>query len=187
MTQNKQLYFVALLPPEEVQKTANQVKQHFAEVYASRAALKSPPHVTLQPPFPWDGERLPELVEVLKKFAERRSPIPTILDGFNAFRPRVIYIDVVKTPELLAIQQELMKELEAIGIVDRRSQTRPFAPHMTVGFKDLTKANFKLAWQEFKERQLYFEFIVSQLTLLSHNGKCWQIEREFSFANKLIA
>ena len=42
------LFFIALLPPPEVQEIATKIKLEFAEIYNSRAALKSPPHVTLQ-------------------------------------------------------------------------------------------------------------------------------------------
>ncbi|MFN6233029.1 MAG: 2'-5' RNA ligase family protein, partial [Microcystis sp.] len=48
------LFFIALLPPPEVQEIATKIKVEFAEIYNSRAALKSPPHVTLQPPFRWN-------------------------------------------------------------------------------------------------------------------------------------
>jgi len=184
VSQTKQLFFIALLPPPEVQQVANAIKQEFAEVYNSRAALKSPPHVTLQPPFYWEREKLPDLEQLLRQFARSQLPIPIILDGFAAFRPRVIYINVLKTSELLAVQQALMAELESsLGIVHQPSKNRPFAPHLTVGFKDLTKQNFQLAWSEFQHRQLHFEFIVPQLTLLAHNSKRWEISQEFSSLN----
>lgn len=178
----KQLFFIALLPPNEVQQFANRIKRHFAEVYQSRAALKSPPHITLQPPFPWLPEDLPILEKRLAQFTLDKSSIPIILDGFAAFKPRVIYINVIKTPELLLVQKELLAGLESfLKIVDRASQNRSFTPHLTVGFRDLSEANFDLAWQEFAEQKLIFEFTVSQLTLLAHNGKFWQIQREFAF------
>jgi 2'-5' RNA ligase len=183
VTNSKQLFFIALLPPEEIQQFADRVKQHFAKVYSSTHALKSPPHITLQPPFSWQPEQLPILEEKLSKFARSRSPIPMVLDGFGAFKPRVIYINVLKEPELMAVQQELTNELEiSLNIVHQPSKNRPFAPHLTVGFKDLSKQNFAKAWQEFQFQQLHFEFIVPKLTLLSHNGKRWEISREFSFA-----
>jgi 2'-5' RNA ligase len=182
VSQTKQLFFIALLPPQEVQEVANAIKQEFAEIYHSRAALKSPPHVTLQPPFYWEKAKLPDLEQLLGQFACSHPPIPMILDGFAAFRPRVIYINVLKTPELLAVQQALMKQLESsLGIVHQPSKNRPFAPHLTVGFKDLTKQNFYQAWSEFQQRSLHFEFIVPKLSLLAHNSKRWEIIQEFAF------
>lgn len=159
-----------------------EIQQYFATRYHSCAALKSPPHITLQPPFQWLNADLPALTECLQEYAGDRSSISITLDSFAAFPPRVIYIDVVRSPQLLTLQVDLMARLEEkLGIVDRVSKTRPFAPHMTVGFKDLTKQNFRLAWQEFQSRQLYFEFTANCLTLLRHDGKKWQIQSEFGF------
>ena len=184
MTQNKQLFFVALLPPPPVQEVANQIKQHFATVYNSRAALKSPPHITLQPPFQWELEKLSLLKETLTNFAQNHSPVTIVLDGFSAFKPRVIYIKVLTTEELLAIQQNLLAELESsLGIKDKASKTRSFSPHITVAYRDLTKQNFRKAWPEFEQRSLSFQFQIAQLTLLMHNGKNWQIHTEFSLNN----
>jgi 2'-5' RNA ligase len=180
----EQLFFIALLPPQEVREFADRIKQRFAEVYNSRAAQKSPPHITLQPPFRWQLEQLPILEQKLNEFARDRNPVPMILDGFSAFKPRVIYINVIRTPELLAIQQNLLDYLESsFKIVDRASKTRPFAPHLTVAYRDLTKDNFRKAWPEFEQQQLHFEFVVDRLTLLIHNGRGWQIGKEFIFAS----
>jgi 2'-5' RNA ligase len=185
MTQSKQRFFIALLPSLEVQQFANKIKEHFAEVYNSRAALKSPPHITLQPPFEWEVEDLAKLEQKLAEFARSQYPVPMTLDGFSAFKPRVIFINVLKNPELLAIQKALTNELEtSLKIVHEVSKNRPFSPHLTVGFRDLTKANFYKAWDEFKEQQLHFEFLVPQLTLLIHNGKFWDIHQEFLFGKK---
>lgn len=180
MNQDRKLFFIALLPPKQVQTVATEIKQHFARVYNSKAALKSPPHVTLQPPFFWEIEQIVTLEEVLAKFARSQSAISITLDGFAAFPPRVIYINVLKTPELLELQTKLITELESsLAIVDKNAKNRPFAPHLTVGFKDLTKANFYRAWEEFQSQKIYFEFTVYHLTLLTHNGQNWEIKAEF--------
>ena len=183
---SKRLFFIALLPPLEIQHSANKIKHYFAEVYHSKAALKSPPHITLQPPFYWESDRLVELQAVLKEFSNKQA-LPVILDGFAVFKPRVIYIDVHKTPELLAVQKELMQLLESsLKIVHNASKTRPFTPHMTVGFKDLTKANFYKAWSEFQNRSFYAEFTVPKLTLLQFMDQKWEIESEFYFEEILL-
>jgi 2'-5' RNA ligase len=50
-------FFIALLPPQMIQDYANQIKQYFAEQYTSQGAQKSPPHITLQPPFVWEDAK----------------------------------------------------------------------------------------------------------------------------------
>ncbi|MBW4572544.1 MAG: 2'-5' RNA ligase family protein [Tolypothrix carrinoi HA7290-LM1] len=177
-------FFVALLPPQHIQDCANEIKQYFADRYASSGAQKSPPHITLQPPFEWVDSNVSFLEDSLKKFASRRSPVPVTLHNFAAFAPRVIYIDVVQTPELMDLQADLMAYVESnLGIVDKVSQTRSFTPHMTVAFRDLTKQNFKIAWTEFEKRELHFEFKCDRLTLLLHDGKRWNVKTEFSFVS----
>ena len=175
-------FFVALLPPQDIQDYANEIKQYFADRYASSGALKSPAHITVQPPFEWAEDNLPLLEASLKEFASRQQPVAITLKGFDAFAPRVIYINVVRSQELLTLQADLMTYAESnLGIVDKVSKTRPFAPHITVAFRDLTKQNFRSAWPEFEKRQLHFEFTADKLTLLLHDGKRWNTKSEFGF------
>ncbi|MBR8827814.1 MAG: 2'-5' RNA ligase family protein [Gomphosphaeria aponina SAG 52.96 = DSM 107014] len=177
-----QLFFIALLPPVEVQEVANGIKEQFAQFYQSSAAQKSPPHITLQPPFRWKVIELPLLQENLQKFAMSQSAVPIILDGFGAFKSRVIYINVLQTPELMSLQTELITMLKlSLNIQDKLAKNNPFSPHITVAFRDLTKENFQRAWPEFQWQQLHFEFTVPQLTLLNHNGKFWEVIQEFNF------
>ncbi len=177
-------FFVALLPPQHIQDCANEIKQYFADRYASSGAQKSPPHITLQPPFEWADSNVSLLEQSLKKFASGRKSVPVTLNNFAAFIPRVIYIDVVQTPELMDLQGDLMAYVESdLGIVDQVAQTRSFTPHMTVAFRDLTKQNFNIAWREFVARQLHFEFKCDRLTLLLHDGKRWNVKSEFYFVS----
>lgn len=173
-------FFIALLPPEEIQVEVNLIKQYFRDRYDSHAALRSPPHITLQPPFTWSVERLPELEDGLAEFAGEHFSLPIILSNFGAFPPRVIYVDVVQQPELLKLQTDLAVNLETcFGIVDPAAKDRSFIPHMTVAFRDLSEPNFQIAWADFQGRSLGFSFIANNLTLLIHDGQSWQIQTNF--------
>lgn len=177
------LFFVALLPPQPIQEYVTEIKHDIAERYDSRHALKSPPHITLQPPFKWMPNRFDNLQHSLASFAQSQPPMSITLDGFSAFPPRVIYINVARTPPLLTLHRALIEHLEAtVGLVDPKEKSRPYAPHMTVAFRDLTKQNFKLAWNELKEKSLHFEFTAANLTLLVHTGQRWEVYKEFPFS-----
>jgi 2'-5' RNA ligase len=177
-------FFIALMPPQHIQDHANQIKQHFAGNYASSGAQKSPPHITLQPPFEWANENISQLEECLANFARERKSVPITLKGFAAFAPRVVYINVLKTPDLLTLQADLMAHMEVyLGITDPVSKTRPFAPHLTVAFRDLTKSNFKAAWAEFEHQQVDFDFAADRISLLLHDGKRWNVKTDFEFIN----
>ncbi len=182
MNQTNDRFFVALLPPQAIQDYANEVKQVFVDRYNSRAALKSPPHITLQPPFEWRTAAHSDLSETLSEFAAQCAPIPMMLSGFGAFAPRVVYINVIKSAALLTLQAALRHRLEAsLGIVNTSAETRSYVPHLTVGFRDLTPENFELAWAEFQSRPLELEFTATYLTLLQHDGHYWRVDAEFPF------
>lgn len=177
---SQRLFFIALLPPSEIQATASEIKQYFSDRYHSRAAQKSPPHITLQPPFEWPAANVGSLQTSLATFALQHSPLPITLSGFGAFPPRVIYINVLKTPALISLQKVLATHMETeLNIVGRRSQHRPYAPHLTVAFRDLKPSAFKKAWPEFETRSLQLQFMADQLTLLIHTGQRWIVSQAF--------
>jgi 2'-5' RNA ligase len=182
---NQARFFVALLPPAALQSQVTAIKQEVWQTYQSKAALKSPPHITLQPPFLWDEADVERLKENLAHFAQAHPPVPVTLSGFGAFPPRVIYVDVVREGNLVTIQPALMDYLaETLGIVDKKSRNRRFAPHMTVAFRDFKPATFRRAWPEFKERAFFGEFLAESLTLLKHDGQKWQVFSEFPFSRE---
>ena len=175
-------FFIAILPPPETQEYANGIKKYFADKFASYRAQKSPPHITLQPPFEWPDVSVSSLETSLETFASQQQLLPITLDGFAAFPPRVIYINVVKSQALLALQADLIKYTETnLGIINQVEKTRPFIPHLTVAFRDLTEQNFRNAWPEFVQRQFYYEYTAGHLTLLLHDGERWNVKSEFPF------
>lgn len=163
-----------------MQAYATEVKEHFRDRHHSQAALRSPPHITLQPPFEWPQSQEPDLVNTLADFCPSPGPIPIHLRGFGAFPPRVIYLAVEPTPDLMTLQAELGQFLaEKLEIVDPKAQRRPFHPHLTVAFRDLKPAAFRRAWPEFEQKSVQFTFMVPGITLLQHTGKRWEVHTTF--------
>ena len=181
-------YFVALLPPSDVQAAINRFKQRFADRYHSRKAFNAPPHITLQPPFDWplpspglppeqhaDSATLTELTQSFQALAATQPPIVIQLNGFGAFAPRVIYVNVFKTAELRSLQAEVTQYfVEEWSLTEPQAQSRPFIPHITVAFRDLTRSNFHMGWAEFKDKPFTATFTVTDLVLLVHNGRHWE-------------
>jgi 2'-5' RNA ligase len=176
----KSRFFIALLPPQAIQAYATEVIQELGDRFQMRTS-KAPPHITLQAPFQWSLEQVPALEQCLAEFAERRqSSVPIRLSGFGAFAPRVLYIHVEKTSELLTLQKKLGEVLEAtLDIVDPQSKRRSFTPHLTVASRNVMRSTFKQAWADLQSRSVEFEFVGDRLTLLIHNGQRWLIHAEF--------
>jgi 2'-5' RNA ligase len=174
-------FFVALLPPQNVEDYANEIIQLLNQQYQTRTA-KAPPHITLQPPFLWQRGKLSNLSACLETVVQSQPAVPVRLVNFGAFAPRVLYINVEKTPELLALQAKLMQQLEqSLGIVDPMAKRRAFTPHLTIASRNVTRQTFRQAWADLQTRQVEFDFICDRLTLLLHDGDRWQIHCEFPF------
>lgn len=175
--------FVALIPPIAIQNYAAGVIQDLGDRYQMRAA-KAPPHITLQPPFLLQPEATVELEQQLRVFAQEHNPAPITLSGFGCFAPRVLYINVLKTPELITLQAHLMAHLEAtLGIVDAVGQRRGFSPHLTVASRNVTRTTFRQAWADLQNQSVEFQFLGDRLTLLVHDGHSWQVRSEFDLGS----
>jgi 2'-5' RNA ligase len=175
-------YFIAVIPPSPFFDEALKIKQYFQERYNSKGALKSPPHITLHMPFKWKEEKEKVLIKKLEEFAGKFSPLEIAFNGFNCFPPRVIYIETKESVQLTHLQKELMRFCkQELGLHNANYKDRPFRPHLTVAFRDLKKADFREAWEEFKEKKFEGSFAVDAIVLLKHNGKQWEVFRQFSF------
>lgn len=84
---NSKLYFVALIPTGDVLRKVRKLKEEVAERYESKAALKSPPHITLHMPFKFREDREDRIEEVLRKVAISFGSFTVFLPGFGAFPP----------------------------------------------------------------------------------------------------
>jgi 2'-5' RNA ligase len=175
-------YFIALVPPPPVYDDALRLKNYFRDQYNSKASLNSPPHITLHMPFRWKEDKEGDLIEALSRFALGRPSFKLNFLNFNAFPPRVIFIDVPDTPELNALNKELHRFCKReLNLFNAVYKDQAFHPHLTLAFRDLKKPMFLKAWEEFQKRKFSASFTVDHIVLLRHNGKVWDIFREFGF------
>ncbi|NJN41461.1 MAG: 2'-5' RNA ligase family protein [Flammeovirgaceae bacterium] len=177
-----QLYFLALVPASPIYEHVQEYKEYVADNFASKAALRSPPHITLHMPFEWREKKEEQLINSLNEFISPVRSLNLILENFGCFEPKVIYIHVNLTEELKMFQQSLAafcrKEL---NLFNANYQVFPYHPHITIAFRDLKKDDFQKAWEEFRHEEYEDEFIINQFCLLKHDGKKWNVLTEFSF------
>ena len=180
---NAQLYFLALIPPEPLLTQIKALKEEMRDRYGAGHALKSPAHITLRMPFRWPAGEEAMLIEVLQRFSQGIKPFPVMLDGFDCFAPRVLFCKVVHPPPIVELAESLQYVLQTELGVPPRQPPRPVHPHLTIATRYLTEEAFQRAWPEFRDRPLSASFLAESLFLLKHNGKYWDVYREFAFVN----
>lgn len=173
-------YFLAWVPPEPVYALAWNYKNDFANRYGSKAALRSPPHITLHMPFLWKDKREATLLEALAGFARSQSATPVALTGFGCFAPRVIFIAVRLTDEIRNFQHDLHRFCrQHLQLFNAEYRDLAFHPHLTIAFRDLKKDAFREAWNEFQHMPFDHRFLADRLVLLRHDGSRWVSHQEF--------
>jgi 2'-5' RNA ligase len=174
-------YFIAIIPPEPIYQTVQQVKEYISQRYHTRAALNSPPHITLHMPFEWKTEKEALLCDALKSFFEQIDDFALGLLNFSCFPPRTIFIDVEPSLELKNLEKELEQFCKReLNLFHARYRDLPFHPHLTVAFRDMTKVTFAEGWNEFKDKKLEGKFKVGNVALLKHNRSLWKPVYYFS-------
>jgi 2'-5' RNA ligase len=177
-----QLYFIALIPPSPVREEVQAYKEYFRDHYHSKAALKSPPHVTLHMPFEWKEAKEKKLITALCEFSTGKKPFAISLNNFSCFEPRVIYMDVNPSDSLAALQADLHRFCKInLNLFNAQYRDLPFHPHLTLAFRDLKKEEFVKAWAEFREKKYSAGFLADKIILLKHNENHWVPFREFHF------
>lgn len=176
-SQKGRLFFIALLPDEPIQEEITAFKLECARSFQSIHALKTPPHLTLIPPFFWQEERLPELEKALRQFAAEQQGMDVELSGFNNFPPKVIFVNVIENQQLRSLQAALFHYLQtSIGLTDEKG--RRFHPHLTIAHRDLKALIFPQAWAHFSKIAYSQTFKANRITLLEHLKGRWEILSE---------
>ena len=174
------LFFTAILPPKNIYDEIVEFKQYAADHFETKKALTSPPHIAIQPPFKRNIHDVLPVQKVLKEITIQTQPFEIALQHFQAFPPRVIYVDVNKTLPLFdfhVMAQQTMKT--HFHLEDRYKGD--FKPHITVAYRDLNASVFPKAWKYFSKIHYKKTFQATHLTLFKHNGKIWEVFENYPF------
>lgn len=172
------LFFIALVPENDLKLKLGEIKNSFANNYKAHHALKLPPHITLIPPFKIDQDKESTLIKVIRQTAANTYSFEIQLNGFGAFPPRVIFINVLNSIALNDLYNRLYENAQQL--LPGKPQ-REYHPHITIANRDLKRQKFDEAWPVFKKQEFRETFPVHHLYLFGHDGRTWKILDEFPF------
>ena len=173
------LYFIAILPPQDLQNRIQVIKNEASKEYESIKSLNSPPHITIIPPFSFSDEKL--LFNFFESISIYMPKLEIKLLNFCVFAKRTLYIKLEKNTKLDSLHgdvEQLFYELE--GVKQAKNSFHVFTPHITLLNRDITEEQFNRAWEKFRKTSFQARFMVSELVLLKHEGKKWNIVTSIS-------
>lgn len=182
MPMRENLYFIAIMAPDAVAEEINSFKYDIRDNYNSKSALKTMPHITLKAPFKLPAENREALFEWFRNIPLSLQPFNISIENFGCFdsiHNPVIFVKPVMSPELIALQSEVINNFTvAYPEINMSTHEHEFKAHMTIAYRDLTPENFVKAWAEYKDKDYISSFLCSSFCLLQHNGLKWEVVAE---------
>jgi 2'-5' RNA ligase len=164
-------YFIAINLPEPLNSRIEKIKKHISEEYGTRSVLKSPPHITIVPPFFWGNET--ELIGLVKAF--NYPPFNIELNGYQAFQASVVYIDVEENEHITQLHQTFNAHFFGRYPQLKKKYPFPFQPHITVGNRDWKWDEFKRCWDDMRDLPFEASFMFTHLSLLKNVEGLWMV------------
>ena len=146
-------------------------------------ALRSPAHITLVPPFWMNDDLENKLEDAISQFSQHQLPFEINLKNFAAFKPRVIYVDVLSTRTVANFARSTDEYLIAGDFFPIIKKGNSFHPHVTIATRDLHKKAFYEAWEIFKKENYKASCRIKEISLLKHNQKNWDVVFTSQFPN----
>jgi 2'-5' RNA ligase len=174
------LYLTAIMPPAELAEQILEIKNELSDRFQIYAALKPPVHITLYRPLNIENDFESHLIKVLKPIGYNHAPFKVDLLNFDCFIIQTLFISVVKSSLLGDLQKEISSVFHKNKIDPKEHKgNTTFHPHITVAYRDIPPEVFPIIWDEYKNKKFRRSFLVDHFSLLKHDGKQWQIFREF--------
>lgn len=166
-------FFIGIRLPPQLEEEVESLRRRFR-------APKTPPHITLIPPFQWEGDYR-RLFDDLCDVAGKMPPFTIKAAGLGHFGTGVIFIDVKSSKELTECYDSLHQRLEQEEGASL-PPLRPYHPHITLATR-LGREQFNTYWQELGGYDPQTEFTCQSLSLfqLFQRGRVrhWEVVREF--------
>jgi len=182
--EKQNLYFLAIIPPQQICDEVTSFKEDFANRFQSKTALKVIPHITLKAPFKLPHVAHDDTVQWFQQMPVTVSSFMQELNGFNAFhnkRSPVVFVKPVMNVSLHQLQKQVLQSFRKAYPKEAIMNTElEFKPHMTIAYRDLMPQLFAEAWKEYRTKIYTAAFEVDRFHLLQHNGRMWNSIDAFS-------
>jgi len=176
-------YFFAVLPTTTILNEIIAFQREIEANFGSVHAQKTPPHITIIPPFDCGEEKLWDFTEKTSLFLADKSIIDLkiYLDNFQCFDGRTLFIDVAKNEPFEKLCKELKLLFNQQKITKQRVEKHFFIPHITIANKDIKKRDFRIASEDFKKRNYQRSFDLKTLAVLELVEEKWVVKTTITF------
>lgn len=179
---NRNLKLIAIVPPEPVYSEIRKEQEDIASRWGPERALRTPPHITIIPPLLLNADEVGWLYGIAYAIAGTQTPFPIQLKNYSSFKPRVIFISPVVTPELYDLHDIWHQAIiTKMPHVLAKYPDKPYHPHLTLAHKDVTHPQFDSMWKHYSNKPYQASFNANRFCILTHTESGWSVEKEYLF------
>lgn len=171
----KHRYYVAIVPEGEIQIKLQNLKLHISEHYQTKAAMKSPAHLTLFPPFVAEGNSELPLRQTMDRTVALFQPFVLYTNNFDYFPPRVAFVALEANEQLNKLERAVRHHLKELAFLRSTKIQSHFHPHITLGNRDWTPEQFEACRNELRTKKFCEQLPVQDVSLLRYNQTEWEI------------
>lgn len=174
-----QLYYLAILVPDPFASRIVQTQHELAKRFGYTKARRSPPHITLLPPFPFETALLPQLSEVISDLTVAFRPFSVLVQGTDSFPSHTVFLHILQNRSLRVLEHKLWRGLtQKFPSVAWKERVR-FHPHITLATGITEEEDFFAIKKIAAESGGHENFPVQQIVLLRWEGETWIREKGF--------
>jgi 2'-5' RNA ligase len=174
------LKLIAILPPEPLFSEIKREQEFLSLKWGPKHALRTPPHITLIPPISLDSGEAGWLYGMAEALSGMFSPFNISLRNYESFRPRVIFINLMHSPELKDLQETWLHAVKSkMPHVLEKYPDRPFHPHVTLAHKDVVRGQFEKIWKYYSTKKFQATFPVDEFCMLEYSEEGWALEKRY--------
>lgn len=179
---SKHLLYIAIIPSDPPAIALHSLKKVLSEKTGLKRTLKSPPHITLVPPFFCEEAQLPTLVNETFRICSHTEAMHIETAGYDFFSNRVLFAKPAENEQLTHLHLLLRDALAAL--LPKRKE-RPYNAHLSLLLND---RGHPLPMEMLKDlvQNLppWDAFTANAAYLLRHTNGRWNVFIRFDFGKK---
>jgi 2'-5' RNA ligase len=177
MNKNVQLSIVSYLDDAATEQI-RQFQQAMSDVTGSTASLDSwLPHITLGNGIDATQLELEDVIDEITQASRSVASFSMDISGFGSLDSRPIGVGEASTPYVIfanvVVSQELLELTSRIDeVTSGRSlwyrMSRPYLPHVTLAFRDLTEAGYRNGLDYLSDKNIQLSSTIDHIALVQH-------------------
>ena len=172
-------YVVVCVVKGEAGDFNNNLRKELLEKLNAKSS-KLPAHFTINAPFEYNG-KITELNNILEEFSENVKAEPFMIDGYDHFGDRVVYMKVNMSKEAKTIHDRLIDKMSTVSYIEfKEKDGKDKTFHVTLASKKI-KPLYQKVWEYVNQYPCEFKCSFDNISIYKWEEGTWKLYREFKF------